>query len=47
MSYGEPAAVPDAGRFVALASELVNKHGVVFVSSAGDTDHFRRRLSQY
>lgn len=35
MSYGEPSGSPDRGRFVELATELVNKHGVVFVASAG------------
>lgn len=35
MSYGEATSTPNAGRFVGLAEELVYKHGVVFVSSAG------------
>ncbi|CAG9460207.1 unnamed protein product [Pedinophyceae sp. YPF-701] len=36
MSYGEATRTPDAGRFVDLANEVVNKHGVLFVSSAGN-----------
>eukprot|EP00249_Psilotum_nudum_P018372 c26772_g1_i1 orf=205-4470(+) len=36
MSYGEPTMLPDYGRFVEMANEVVNKHGVVFVSSAGN-----------
>jgi tripeptidyl-peptidase-2 len=35
MSYGEPSGSPDKGRFVELAAELVHRHGVVFVASAG------------
>ncbi len=36
MSYGEPTSDPKAGRFTELAMELVNKHKVLFVSSAGN-----------
>ena len=36
MSYGEPTADPKAGRFPELAMELVNKHKIIFVSSAGN-----------
>ena len=36
MSYGEGCQVPNAGRFVELAQELVYKHGITFVSSAGN-----------
>lgn len=36
MSYGEPTSDPNRGRFIDLASDLVNKHGVIFVSSAGN-----------
>ncbi|KAK3256652.1 tripeptidyl-peptidase II Tpp2, partial [Cymbomonas tetramitiformis] len=34
MSYGEPAAVPNKGRFIDLANEVVHKHNAIFVSSA-------------
>ncbi|TQD86599.1 hypothetical protein C1H46_027865 [Malus baccata] len=36
MSYGEPILLPDYGRFVDLVNEAVNKHRVIFVSSAGN-----------
>lgn len=36
MSYGEPTTMADRGRFVELAREVVNKHGVIFVSAAGN-----------
>jgi len=36
MSYGEPTSTPNGGRIVDLANELVDKHGVVFVASAGN-----------
>lgn len=36
MSYGEPAARPDVGRVVEVASEVVNKAGIIFVASAGN-----------
>ena len=36
MSYGEPSHLPNRGRLVSLFSELVNRHGVVFVASAGN-----------
>ena len=36
LSYGEGAAVANSGRFVRLAEDLVHRHGVVFVSSAGN-----------
>ncbi|GLT35948.1 hypothetical protein SLA2020_103570 [Shorea laevis] len=37
MSYGEPTLLPDYGRFVDLVNEVVNKHRLVFVSSAGNS----------
>ena len=36
MSYGEAVAFPNKGRFVELANEVVNKHGILFVASAGN-----------
>ena len=36
MSYGEPSNLPDTGRLTSLFSELVNRHRVVFVASAGN-----------
>jgi tripeptidyl-peptidase II len=36
LSYGEGCALPNTGRFVELAEELVYKHKIVFVSSAGN-----------
>ncbi|RMZ56485.1 hypothetical protein APUTEX25_001332, partial [Auxenochlorella protothecoides] len=37
MSYGESTATPNSGRFIELAEEVVHEHGVVFVSSAGNS----------
>lgn len=37
MSYGEPTTSPNAGRFIDLATELVRKHDVIFVASAGNS----------
>ncbi|GAB4814120.1 hypothetical protein N2152v2_001166 [Parachlorella kessleri] len=37
MSYGESTATPNMGRFIRLAEEVVHKHGVIFVSSAGNS----------
>ncbi|XP_010255392.1 PREDICTED: tripeptidyl-peptidase 2 [Nelumbo nucifera] len=37
MSYGEPTLLPDYGRFVDLLNEVVNKHRLVFISSAGNS----------
>jgi len=36
LSYGEGSVLPNSGRFVELAEQLVYKHGIVFVSSAGN-----------
>eukprot|EP00983_Pelagomonas_calceolata_P043112 1138770-Pelagomonas_calceolata.AAC.16 len=36
MSFGEPTTTPNGGRFIDLANEVVHKHGVIFVSSAGN-----------
>nr|AND01131.1 hypothetical protein [Linum usitatissimum] len=37
MSYGEPALLPDYGRFVDLVNEVVDKHRITFISSAGNS----------
>ncbi|KAK7315056.1 hypothetical protein VNO77_33588 [Canavalia gladiata] len=37
MSYGEDTLLPDYGRFVDLVNEVVNKHRLIFVSSAGNS----------
>ncbi|KAK3447198.1 hypothetical protein EUGRSUZ_A02778 [Eucalyptus grandis] len=37
MSFGEPTMLPDYGRFVDLANEVINKHRLVFISSAGNS----------
>ncbi|KAL5708116.1 tripeptidyl-peptidase II [Ranunculus cassubicifolius] len=37
MSYGEPSLLPDYGRFVDLVNEVVNKHRLIFISSAGNS----------
>jgi hypothetical protein len=36
MSYGEPTSRPNSGRFIEIATELVNRYGIIFVSSAGN-----------
>ncbi|KAL6541573.1 tripeptidyl-peptidase II Tpp2 [Orobanche gracilis] len=36
MSYGEPTLLPDYGRFVDLVNEVVSKHRLIFISSAGN-----------
>ncbi|XP_042419484.1 tripeptidyl-peptidase 2-like isoform X2 [Zingiber officinale] len=37
MSYGEPTLLPDYGRFVDLVKEAVDKHHLIFISSAGNS----------
>ncbi|XP_057446180.1 tripeptidyl-peptidase 2-like isoform X2 [Lotus japonicus] len=37
MSYGEATLLPDYGRFIDLVNEAVNKHRLIFVSSAGNS----------
>jgi tripeptidyl-peptidase-2 len=37
MSYGEPTSTPNQGRLISLFEEVVNKHGVIFVASAGNS----------
>ncbi|XP_072983794.1 tripeptidyl-peptidase 2 isoform X2 [Typha latifolia] len=37
MSYGEPTLLPDYGRFIDLVNEVVDKHRVIFISSAGNS----------
>ncbi|XP_047082269.1 tripeptidyl-peptidase 2-like isoform X1 [Lolium rigidum] len=36
MSYGEPTILPDYGRFIDLVNEVVDKHRIIFISSAGN-----------
>ncbi|KQK00668.1 tripeptidyl-peptidase 2 isoform X2 [Brachypodium distachyon] len=36
MSYGEPTLLPDYGRFIDLVNEVVDKHRIIFISSAGN-----------
>ncbi|KAG5191080.1 subtilase family-domain-containing protein [Tribonema minus] len=36
MSFGEATSIPNRGRFIALAEEVVNKHGIIFLASAGN-----------
>lgn len=36
MSYGEPTLLPDYGRFIDLSNEVVDKHHIIFISSAGN-----------
>ena len=36
LSYGESYLYPNVGRFVELASEFVDRHNIIFVSSAGN-----------
>mmetsp|Transcript_61322 Transcript_61322/g.168297 ORF Transcript_61322/g.168297 Transcript_61322/m.168297 type:complete len:1350 (+) Transcript_61322:106-4155(+) len=36
MSYGEAVCIMNSGRFKELADEVVHKHGIIFVASAGN-----------
>jgi len=36
LSYGEGCVMPNRGRFAELADDLVHRHGIIFVSSAGN-----------
>ena len=36
MSFGEPTTIPNKGRLTELFSEIVNKHGVIFLAAAGN-----------
>ncbi|KAL6054111.1 tripeptidyl-peptidase II Tpp2, variant 2 [Balamuthia mandrillaris] len=36
MSFGEATSVPNGGRFIEIATQLVNEHNVLFISSAGN-----------
>ncbi|CAM9301659.1 unnamed protein product, partial [Chrysoparadoxa australica] len=36
MSYGEAIAICNTGRFISLAEEIVNKHNIMFICSAGN-----------
>eukprot|EP00913_Durusdinium_trenchii_P005630 g5248.t1 len=36
MSYGEASSIPNHGRLISLFNEVVSKHGVIFVASAGN-----------
>jgi subtilisin family serine protease len=46
MSYGEPAARPDVGRAIEVATEAVNKAGVIFVASAGNAGRRKQQWCQ-
>ena len=43
MSFGEPTAAPGRGRVIDVVTELVEKHDVIFVASAGELERGRGR----
>ena len=46
MSYGEAGTVANQGFFVKLAEEVTNKHGCIFVSSAGNAGKLNEHLER-
>lgn len=46
MSYGEAGTVANQGFFVKLAEKVTNKHGCIFVSSAGNAGKLNEHLER-